>query len=142
MSIRKAETTWIGTLKEGNGNMKVQSGAFDVPFTWGTRFGDVPGTNPEELVGAAHAGCFSMFLSAQLTANKTPPVKISTNAEVTLGRDDTGPVITKIVLTSLAEVPGISDDDFQVIALRSKQNCPVSRALASVAEVILVAKLV
>lgn len=142
MAIRKAETTWTGTLKEGKGNMKVQSGAFDVPYTWGTRFADEPGTNPEELVGAAHAGCFTMFLSARLTANEFKPETLHTTAHVHFGRDDVGPVIEKIELVTTATVPGISQDKFEELVAQAKQNCPVSRALAAVSEIVVTATLV
>ena len=135
MSIRKAETTWTGTLKEGNGHMKVESGAFDVPYTWGTRFADQPGTNPEELIGAAHAGCFTMFLSARLTANNFSPDTLHTIAHVHFGRDDVGPVIEKIELVTTASVPGISQETFDELVLQAKQNCPISRALACVSEI-------
>jgi osmotically inducible protein OsmC len=134
MAIRTATTVWNGTLKEGSGNMAVGSGAFDVPFSFGTRFGDDPGTNPEELIGAAHAGCFSMFLSATLTGKDFPPNSISTEARVHFGRDETGPLIEKIELTTQADVPGISEADFQEYVEVSKQNCPISRALGAVPE--------
>lgn len=142
MAIRTAETTWEGTLKEGNGNMKVGSGAFDVPFSFGTRFGDVQGTNPEELIGAAHAGCFSMFLSAVLTGDEFPPESINTVAKVHFGSDDTGPVIEKIVLTTKAKVPGVSAETFAEKVAISKANCPISRALAAVAVIEVDAQLV
>ncbi len=122
--------------------MKVGSGAFDVPFSFATRFGDQPGTNPEELIGAAHAGCFSMFLSAQLTNAGHPPARIHTRAAVHFGRDDTGPVIEKIALTTEAEVPGIDDSKFQELVAVSKENCPISRALAAVGEIVVEARLV
>ena len=134
MSIRNAETTWNGTLKDGSGNMKVGSGAFDVPFTWGTRFGDDPGTNPEELIGAAQAGCFTMFLSAQLTNAGFQPETLHTVADVHFGRDDQGPMIEKIVLTTKASVPGVGQEKFDELVAVSKKNCPISRALASVPE--------
>ena len=135
MAIRKAETTWTGTLKEGKGEMAVGSGAFAVPFSFGTRFGDDPGTNPEELVGAAHAGCFSMFLSAQLSNAGFTPTRIHTVAEVHFGRDETGPVIEKIALTTDAEVPEVDQAKFDELVAVSKQNCPISRALDSVAQI-------
>ena len=141
MSIRTASTVWNGTLMEGDGNMAVGSGAFDVPFSFKTRFGDEPGTNPEELVGAAHAGCFSMFLSATLTNNEFPPNSISTQAHVHFGSDDTGPMIEKIELSTQADVPGISNEDFQKYVQISKANCPISRALGAVPEIIVVAEL-
>jgi osmotically inducible protein OsmC len=134
MAIRNAETTWIGTLKEGNGNMKVGSGAFDVPFSFGTRFADEPGTNPEELIGAAHAGCFTMFLSAQLTGAGFPPTRLHTKADVHFGRDETGPLIEKLVLTTEAEVPNVDQARFDELVAVSKKNCPISRALAAVKE--------
>ncbi len=142
MAIRKAEAVWQGSLKEGSGSMKLGSGAFEGPFSFGTRFEEVPGTNPEELIGAAHAGCFSMFMSALLTNAGFPPNRIHTTAKVHLGRDDAGPVITKIELHTEAEVPGIGEEAFQEIALKSKKGCPISRALAAVSEVVLDAKLV
>ena len=132
MSIRKAETTWIGNLREGNGNMKVGSGAFDVPFSHGTRFGDVPGTNPEELIGAAQAGCFSMFLSSLLTNAGFPPEKIHTQARVHFGRDEVGPLIEQIELVTQAVVQGISQEKFDELVDVAKQNCPISRALRAV----------
>jgi osmotically inducible protein OsmC len=142
MAIRKAETTWNGTLKDGNGNMTVGSGLFDVPFTWGTRFGDEAGTNPEELIGAAHAGCFTMFLSAKLSGANFPPTKLHTVADVHFGKDETGPMIEKIVLTTQAEVPNIDQATFDELVAVSKANCPISRALACVPEIVVDAKLV
>ena len=141
MSVRTAQAVWNGTLKDGNGNMKVGSTAFDVPFSFSTRFEDEPGTNPEELIGAAHSGCFSMFLSALLTNNETPPTSVSTTASVTLGKDDTGPVITKIVLDCEAVVPGVDADKFAELAATAKEKCPISRALGSVGEIVLNATL-
>ena len=131
MSVRSATAVWNGTLKEGKGNMAVESGAFAVPFSFNTRFGDEKGTNPEELIGAAHAGCFSMFLSALLSGDGYIPTSISTTAAVTLGKDDTGPVITLIALTCKADVPGLSEEVFNEKVAISKANCPISRALAS-----------
>ena len=142
MAIRKAETTWQGSLREGSGNMQVESGAFNVPFSFGTRFGDEKGTNPEEIIGAAHAGCFSMFLSAVLSDEGHPPTRIHTKAEVTFGRDDTGPVIEKIALVTEAEVPGVSEEKFADSVAISKRNCPISRALAAVPEITVEAALV
>ena len=134
MAIRKSEASWNGTLKEGNGRMKTGSGAFDVPFSFGTRFGEEPGTNPEELIGAALAGCFSMYLSAQLTDAGFPPTRVHTRSDVHLGRDDVGPVIEKLVLTTEADVPGVDQAKFDELVAVSKKNCPISRALAAVNE--------
>ncbi len=142
MSVRKATALWEGTLKEGKGKMEVSSGAFAVPFSFHTRFADEPGTNPEELIGAAHAGCFSMFMSAVLTDQGFPPTSIKTVAKVHLGNDETGPMITQIDLVSEATIPNINTDKFQEIAALSKANCPISRALNAVPEVTLDAKLV
>jgi osmotically inducible protein OsmC len=139
MSIAKAEATWNGTLKEGAGTMKVASGFFEGPYTWASRFaGDTKGTNPEELIGAAHAGCFSMFLSSQLTNAGFTPTRIHTTATVHL---EAGPTITKIELNTEAEVPGLDEKTFMDKVDVAKKNCPVSKALASVPEVTFVAKL-
>jgi osmotically inducible protein OsmC len=140
MAISKASARWNGTLKEGSGTMAGASGFLKAPFTFKSRFeGDSKGgTNPEELVGAAHAGCFSMYLSAQLTAAGKPPTSIDTNATVTLGD---GPTITKIELDVSAVVPGIDQKLFDEKLAYTKANCPISKALASVAEIVLTAKL-
>lgn len=142
MAIRKAEASWNGTLKEGSGKMKVGSGLFDVPFSFSTRFEEEPGTNPEELIGAALAGCFSMFLSAQLTDAGFPPIRIHTNSDVHLGRDDIGPLIEKLVLTTEADVPNVDQAKFDELVAVSKQNCPISRALRAIAELEVNANLV
>lgn len=126
MTIRTSSAEWKGTLKEGSGLMNVGSGAYEGPFTHASRFATGPGTNPEELIGAAQAGCFSMFLSALLTKAGFPPTRISTTADVHLGE---GPTIHLIELTTEAEVPGISEAEFQEHAAAAKQNCPVSKAL-------------
>lgn len=130
MATRNAQAIWNGTLKEGSGEMRLGSGAFQGAFTWASRFADGPGTNPEELIGAALAGCYSMFLSALLTNAGHPPSQIQTTATVSLERDDRGPVITQIQLHTRATVPGVSEADFQEISQQAKQNCPISRALA------------
>ena len=129
MAVRKAEAVWEGTLKEGAGVMKLGSGAYDGPFTYASRFEDGTGTNPEELIGAAHAGCFSMFLSALLSNNGFKPTRIFTRATVHLGA---GPTITNIDLWTEAEVPGLDNAAFQDYAAKAKAGCPVSKALAAV----------
>jgi osmotically inducible protein OsmC len=111
--------------------MKVGSGAFDVPFSFKTRFGDEPGTNPEELIGAAHAGCFSMAFANELAGAGFPPTSVHTTAKVHFGGTDNGPAITRIELDCEANVPNISDDQFQTLADGAKKNCPVSKALAA-----------
>jgi len=139
MAVSKAQAKWTGTLKEGNGTMKGASGHFDAPFTFVSRFeGAASGTNPEELIGAAQAGCFSMFLAAQLTTAGHPPTSIETSATVHLGA---GPTITKIELETVAVVPGVSADVFAEKVDFSKKNCPISKALASIPEVTFVATL-
>lgn len=139
MTISKAKASWNGTLKEGKGSVKGTSGAFEAPFTFATRFeGAAGGTTPEELIGAAHAGCFSMFLAAQLSNAGHPPKAIDTTASVTL---DAGPLITKIELDLVANVPGVDPKLFAEKVEFSKANCPVSKALASVGSIVVNAKL-
>ncbi|HEY5528290.1 MAG TPA: OsmC family protein [Thermoleophilia bacterium] len=139
MAMRKSEATWRGTLKEGSGTMKLASGLYEGPYTFSSRFEEGKGTNPEELIGAAHAGCFSMFLSGLLTGKGHAPTRIFTTATVHLGA---GPLINKIELVCQAEVPGVSDPEFQELAAQAKAGCPVSKALAAVPEITLHAALV
>ena len=141
MPVRKASAVWNGTLKDGSGNMKLASGAYEGPYSFGSRFEDAPGTNPEELIGAAHAGCFSMALSAGLGKAGYDATRVETTARVHLEKVGEGFEITKIKLTSEAEVPGIDEATFQEHALGAKENCPVSKVLAA-AEIELDAKLV
>jgi osmotically inducible protein OsmC len=137
MTTRTSSAEWKGTLKEGSGTMKVGSGAYEGPFTHASRFATGPGTNPEELIGAAHAGCFSMFLSALLTKEGFTPTRIATTATVHL---TDGPTISLIELVTEAEVPGVSNEVFQEKAAAAKAGCPVSKVLAG-AEIRLTAKL-
>jgi lipoyl-dependent peroxiredoxin len=127
MAVRTSSAEWKGTLKEGAGTMKLGSGAYEGPFTYASRFETGHGTNPEELLGAAHAGCFSMFLAALLTSAGFAPARISTTATVHLGE---GPAITLIELNTQAEVPNLTEADLQKHAEAAKRNCPVSKALA------------
>lgn len=127
MAVRNASAVWNGTLKEGNGTMKLGSGAFEGVFTFASRFEEGPGTNPEELVGAAQAGCFSMYLAAQLTEAGYPPKQIRTSAKVHLGE---GPRINLIDLNTEAEVPNVDEQTFQEKVDYSKENCPISLALS------------
>jgi osmotically inducible protein OsmC len=139
MAVSKAQAKWSGTLKEGTGSVRGGNGAFDAPFSFGSRFeGEAKGTNPEELIGAAHAGCFSMFLAAQLTNAGKPPKSIETSATVHLGA---GPTVTKIELETVAIVPGVDEATFKEKVEFSKQNCPISKALASIPEIVINAKL-
>ncbi|MDX1438956.1 MAG: OsmC family protein [Rubricoccaceae bacterium] len=142
MSVRTAEAVWRGTLQEGSGTVSVESGAFtNQPYTFRSRFGDGEGgTNPEELIAAAHAGCFTMFVSNVLAQEGFPVTKAHTKASVHLEKTDDGPVIPKIELVLEAEVPDISDDDFQRIAAVAKEKCPVSKVLKA-AEISLDARL-
>jgi osmotically inducible protein OsmC len=126
MAVRASSAEWKGTLKEGAGTMKVGSGAYEGPYTFASRFESGKGTNPEELIGAAHAGCFSMFLSA-LLGNKGFVPTVRTTATVHL---EAGPTITLIELDTEAEVPGIDEATFQQLAEDAKKGCPVSKALA------------
>ena len=127
MSIRNASAVWNGTLKQGDGTMKLGSGAFEGTFTYASRFEEGPGTNPEELVGAAQAGCFSMYLAAVLTDAGYPPRQIRTSARVHLQE---GPRISLIELDTEAEVPNVDETTFQEKVDYSKKNCPISLALS------------
>ena len=127
MAVRTSSAQWKGTLKEGAGTMKLGSGAYEGPYTYASRFESGPGTNPEELIGAAQAGCFSMFLAALLTDAGFTPARIATTARVHLGE---GPPITLIELDTQAEVPNLTDADLQKHAEAAKRNCPVSNARA------------
>ena len=118
--------------------MKLASGRYEGPYSFSSRFEEAPGTNTEELIGAAHAGCFSMFLSSLLTEKGYKPERISTTAAVRLSA---GPTIDRIVLESEAVVPGVSDAEFQELAAKAKLGCPVSKALAAVPEIVLKATL-
>jgi lipoyl-dependent peroxiredoxin len=140
MPVRNAEAVWNGTLKEGSGTMKLGSQAFEGAFSYASRFEEGPGTNPDELIGAANAGCFSMFLSGLLTKAGHEPTRIHTTARVHLGTVDGAPKITTIELNTEAEVPGVSEAEFQALADDAKVGCPVSKALAGV-EIKLTAKL-
>jgi osmotically inducible protein OsmC len=143
---RKATAVWKGTLKDGKGTLNTQSGALkDLPYDFKARFEDESGragTNPEELLGAAHAGCFAMQLSALLTEHGTPPEKLDATAAVTVGPAAGGGfAISRSALTLSAIIPGISEEDFANLAKNAKESCPLSKALGAI-EVTLDAKLV
>lgn len=127
MPVRTASAVWEGSLKEGRGSMRLGSGAFEGAYTFASRFEEGQGTNPEELVGAAQAGCFSMYLAAQLTNAGFVPTQIRTAARVHLGE---GPRITLIELDTEADVPDIEEQTFQEKVETSKNNCPISLALS------------
>jgi len=129
MKKRNASARWKGTLKKGSGTIKLESGAFEGPYSFATRFEDAKGTNPEELIGAAHAGCFSMAFSMLLEKAGYPPAEIQTQASVTLDQVEEGFKITHILLQCEAEVPGIDEAEFQKQAEMAKKGCPVSQLL-------------
>jgi osmotically inducible protein OsmC len=134
MPIRKAEAEWKGNLVEGAGRLKVGSGAFEGPYSFKSRLeGGQSATNPEELIGAAHAGCFTMALTAQLSKKGITPNRIHTTAAVKLDKVGDAFAITSIELQTEAEIPSVDDTTFQLIAPDAKQNCPVSKALAETA---------
>lgn len=130
MAIRTAEAVWEGDLKDGKGTVRLGSGAFEGPYSFLSRFEEGSGTNPEELIGAAHAGCFSMALSSALGRNGTPPNRVQTVARVRLEKVGEAFQITTIELDCEADVPGIDEAKFLEIARGAKENCPVSKALA------------
>jgi osmotically inducible protein OsmC len=132
MPTRKAEAEWEGNLAEGKGKLKVGSGAFAGPYTFKSRFEEgESATNPEELLGAAHAGCFTMALTAQLSRAQIMPKRIHTEARVRLEKVGEAFTITQIELETEAEIPGVDDAAFQKYAQDAKQNCPLSKALAA-----------
>jgi osmotically inducible protein OsmC len=139
---RKASAVWRGDLKSGRGAISTESAVLkDTQYSFGTRFENGPGTNPEELIGAAHAGCFSMALSAELGKAGFTPESIATTATVHLeNHPQTSWTVTKIHLETTARIPGIADDKFQQIAAAAKAGCPISRLLKA-AEITLDAKL-
>ncbi len=132
MPVRTATAVWKGTLKEGGGQMRLGSGAYQGAYSFGSRFEEAPGTNPEELIAAAHAGCFSMALSAGLGRAGFTPQRVETSARAHLEKVGEGFAITRIELATEAEVPGIDETAFQQQAETAKKNCPVSKALAGV----------
>ncbi|HEX3530006.1 MAG TPA: OsmC family protein [Thermoanaerobaculia bacterium] len=141
MPVRKANAVWEGNLKEGHGKVALGSGAFEGPYSFGSRFEEAKGTNPEELIGAAHAGCFSMALTAGLGRSGHNPERVATSAKVHLEKVGEGFKITRIELDNESKVPGIDEATFQEHAKKAKEGCPVSQALAGV-EISLNAKLV
>lgn len=130
MPVRHAEAEWKGNLREGQGHMKLGTGAYDGPYSFQSRMENGSGTNPEELIGAAHAGCFSMALSAQLSNAGFTPKRVHTKAAVHFEKVPDGFAITHIDLETEAEIPGIDEAKFQPLAQAAKTGCPVSKALA------------
>lgn len=132
MATSKATAVWNGDLTQGGGRITANTGAFDLPYSLKSRTGEEPNSNPEELVGAAHAGCFSMFVSAICTQAGLVPTEIKTTASVTFGPVEGGFAITAIALDTEASIPGIDAAGFQELAENAKTNCPVSKALTGV----------
>jgi osmotically inducible protein OsmC len=138
MPERTAKAQWEGTIREGGGSVALGSGAFEGPYSFKSRFGDGgagTATNPEELIGAAHAGCFTMALSLILTEGGTPPEHLDTEARVSIVQEGEGFTIDRIDLTTRGRVPDLDEEGFRNAAQAAKDNCPVSKALASVPEI-------
>jgi len=131
MKTNKSHATWNGNLKNGNGSMKLGSFDKELAFTFSSRFENGEDTNPEELIGAAHSGCFSMAFSKLLSDEGFEPKSVSTTAEVKLVQEDEGFRIKSSHLKTEADVPGIGEDQFKELAEKAKVNCPVSQALSS-----------
>ena len=131
MAERTATAEWNGSLTEGSGKVALGSGLFEGAFSFSTRMGEEPGTNPEELLGASLAGCYAMALNATLEKEGKPAKSVRTEARVFLGKDDSGFKIDRIDLSADAEVDGIDDAEFQTIAEKVSKGCPISRALAA-----------
>ena len=132
MPVRRAEATWHGDFKDGHGHMQFGDGKLELDYSAGSRFEEDPGSNPEQVLGAAHAGCFSMALASGLSKAGFPPEAIHTTAAVHLEKTEAGWTVTRIQLNTEAEVTGIKEADFLEQAQKAKANCPISRALGSV----------
>ncbi len=141
MPDRTASASWRGSLPEGNGTMRLGGGAYEGPYSFQSRFEEGEGTNPEELIAAAHAGCYSMALSGNLGRAGFEPEGVETTATVTIERSGDGFAITAIRLATTARVAGITDDQFQEVAAATKDTCPVSGALAAVPTIAVEARL-
>ena len=131
MPVRTSEAIWQRSLQDGSGTMRLGSGAFEGSYSFKSRMEDAPGTNPEELIGAAHAGCFSMAFANGLSQAGHKPEEIRTTASVHFDKTDQGWAITRIDLATQGNVPGIDEATFKRIAEDAKKNCPVSKALAA-----------
>ncbi|HYU95650.1 MAG TPA: OsmC family protein [Sphingomicrobium sp.] len=141
MVVRTSTAEWHGRVQDGGGCVSLGSGAFEGPYSFGSRFEEEPGTNPEELLGAAHASCFSMALSLLLTEAGYTPTRIKTVAEVTIERSDDSFAITHIALVTEGDVPGLDSRSFSAHAEVARTTCPVSKALAA-ADITVMASLV
>ena len=141
MPIRTASARWEGNLTEGSGTVKTGKGGYQGNYSFKSRFEEGEGTNPEELIAAAHSGCFSMAFSKGLADAGFTPTSVETTAKVHLDKTDGGFGVTRIELDTVGDVPGIDGDTFQKIAEGAKENCPISRLLAPGAEITLTARL-
>jgi osmotically inducible protein OsmC len=141
MPERRASAVWNGSLTEGNGTMRMASGAYEGPYSFQSRFEEGDGTNPEELIAAAHAGCFSMALSGELGNMGHTPESVETEATLHLDQVENGFAIKRIDLRTRVNAPGVPESDFQQAAEAAKKGCPVSQALAAVESIELEAEL-
>lgn len=135
MAVRSAEAVWKGSLREGAGSMKMASGAYEGAYSFSSRFEEGVGTNPEELIAAAHAGCFAMALSGELGRAGFTPEEVNATAQVHMARGESGFYINRIHLITEARVPGIDDETFQKHAKAASKGCPVSKALSAIDEI-------
>lgn len=141
MPIRSSTAHWQGSLTEGTGTVRTGKGGLQGPYSFKSRFEEGEGTNPEELVGAAHAGCFSMFLAKLLAEAGHTADSVDTTAGVHLDKTDAGMTVTRIDLDTVAVAPGLDDAEFQKLVVNAKENCPISRLLAPGAQIVVNAKL-
>ena len=141
MPIRTSSARWSGNLTDGSGTIRTGKGGYEGNYSFKSRFEEGEGTNPEELIGAAHAGCFSMKFSGDLASAGFTPNSVETTAKVHLDKTDGGFGVTRIELDTVGDVPGIDGDTFQKIAEGAKENCPISRLLSPGADISLTAKL-
>jgi osmotically inducible protein OsmC len=141
MPTRSGSATWRGDLQGGDGNLTVGDGVFEGAYSFKSRFEEGEGTNPEELIAAAHAACFAMAFANTLAGEGHTPESVDARARVVLNEVDGAPTLARIELTAESSVPGIEDDEYQRLAEQAKKECPVSRALAGVQEIRLEASL-
>jgi lipoyl-dependent peroxiredoxin len=141
MPIRTASAHWEGNLTEGSGTVRTGKGGLAGNYSFKSRFEEGEGTNPEELIAAAHAGCFSMAFSKALADAGYPPTSVDTTASVRLEKTDAGMTVTRIDLDTTGRVPGVDESEFQKLAEGAKENCPISRLLSPGAEIALKATL-
>jgi lipoyl-dependent peroxiredoxin len=141
MTARNGSAEWRGDIQTGSGTVTVGNGVFEGAYSYGSRFGEEEGTNPEQLIAAAQAACFTMALSSILAAAGHPPESVHTNARVQLRFVNGAPMLARLELNTEGHVPGVDEQEFQRYAEEAKATCPVSRALAGIPEIVLTAKL-